>query len=52
MDGIAAVQARIQEIKSQFGLPTAGGVLGASDPNAAAASSSSDGTGSFADALS
>jgi hypothetical protein len=51
MDGIAAVQARIQEIRSQFGLPMAGGVLGASNPNAAAASSS-DGTGSFADALS
>jgi hypothetical protein len=52
MDGIAAVQARIQEIRSQFGLPAAGGVLGASDPNSAAASSSSAGTGSFADALS
>jgi hypothetical protein len=52
MDGIAAVQARIQEIRSQFGLPAAGGVLGASDPNAAAASSSSGSTGSFADALS
>jgi hypothetical protein len=52
MDGIAAVQARIQEIRSQFGLPTAGGVLGASDPNSAAASNSSDGTGTFADALS
>jgi hypothetical protein len=55
MDGIAAVQARIQEIRSQFGLPTASGVLGASDPNSTAASNSSDsalGTGSFADALS
>jgi hypothetical protein len=52
MDGIAAVHARIQEIRSQFGLPMAGGVLGASNPNAAAASSSSDGAGSFADALS
>lgn len=53
MDGIAAVQARIQEIRSQFGLPTAGGVLGASDPNSAANTSdtSAAGTGSFADAL-
>jgi hypothetical protein len=54
MDGVAAVQARIQEIRSQFGLPTAGGVLGASDPKSAAANanvSSTAGAGSFADAL-
>jgi len=52
MDGIAAVQARIQEIRNQFHLPTAGGVLGASDPNSAAASNTSAGTSSFAAALS
>ncbi len=37
MDGIAAVEARIQQIRSQFALPSASGVLGASDPNTAAA---------------
>jgi hypothetical protein len=60
MDGVAAVQARIQEIRSRFGLPAAGGVLGASDPNSTAASNAGSntstgaalGTGSFADALS
>ncbi len=55
MDGIAAVEARIQEIKSQFGLPAAGGVLGASDPNATGDASGAGVTsatsGSFADAL-
>ncbi len=54
MDGIAAVEARIREIRSQFGLPVAGGVLGASDPNSAAAKTAADttsGTGSFASAL-
>jgi len=57
MDGIAAVQARIQQIESQFGLPSAaGGVLGtdpaaSSDPTAAGTDSSA-GTGSFAAALS
>ena len=52
MDGIAAVQARIQEIESRFGRPTAaGGVLGASDP-AATGTDPTANTGSFADALS
>jgi len=57
MDGIAAVEARIQEIRSQFGLTPAGGVLGASstatasDPSATDAGSTT-GTSSFADALS
>jgi hypothetical protein len=54
MDGVAAVQARIQEIRSQFGLPTAGGVLGASDPKSAGVNTNAnttDGAGSFADAL-
>jgi hypothetical protein len=53
MDGIAGVQARIQEIMSQFGAQSAGGVLGASDPTATATdTTSTDGTGSFAAALS
>jgi hypothetical protein len=56
MDGLAAVQARIQEIRSQFGLPAAGGVLGASDPKATAGTSAAGsdalGTSSFANALS
>ena len=59
MDGLAAVQARIQEIQSQFGLSatTPGGVLGASDPSATSSDPTSIGTdstqstGSFADAL-
>ena len=54
MDGIAAVEARIQEIRSQFGLTTAGGVLGASNPGAGSGgtdTSSTTGTSSFADAL-
>ncbi len=54
MDGIAAVQARIQEIKSQFGITTAGGVLGASNPTTAGSSSTTGtaaDTSSFADAL-
>jgi hypothetical protein len=34
MDGIAGVQARIQQIESKFGRHSAGGVLGTSDPNA------------------
>ncbi len=59
MDGIAAVQARIQEIQSQFGLGTTtpGGVLGASDPTATSSDPTSLGadttssSGSFADAL-
>ncbi len=55
MDGIAAVQARIQQIQSQFGaLPTTGGILGASDPSSSGADPT-DGTGStdgsFAGAL-
>lgn len=55
MDGIAAVQARIQEIKSQFGITTtAGGVLGASDPSTAGSATTTGtaaDTSSFADAL-
>lgn len=54
MDGIAAVLARIQEISSQFGITTAGGVLGASDPSTAGSSSTTGtaaDTSSFADAL-
>jgi hypothetical protein len=49
MDGIAAVEARIQEIRNQFGIQSAGGRLGnggATDPTAI------DPTTSFADALS
>src|SRR5258708_30881013 len=59
MDGIAAVQARIQQIESQFGLPSeAGGVLGASPPGATATDPTGAGTdptqstSSFAAALS
>ncbi len=55
MDGLAAVQARIQEIRNQFGIRGAGGVLGASDPNKTADASTNGtalGTGSFANALS
>jgi predicted membrane metal-binding protein len=52
MDGIAAAQARIQQILSQFGEVSAGGVLGTGDsgttPTGAAPGT---GTGSFADAL-
>jgi len=59
MDGIAGVQARIQEIESQFGRHAAGGVLGASDPNStgdggtadATGTDSTVGSGSFASAL-
>ena len=58
MDGIAGVRARIQEIEGKFGLHTAGGVLGAADPNAtgaggttAAGTASTPGAGSFASAL-
>jgi hypothetical protein len=57
MDGIAAVEARIQEIKSQFGLTPAGGVLGASSttptggPTATTAGTNATDTTSFADAL-
>ena len=57
MDGIAAVEARIQQIMNQFGGGQAtGGVLGASDPNATDptatdASAATDGSGTFADAL-
>jgi len=53
MGGIAAVEARIQQILNQFGTRTTGGVLGASDGNPAtntdAAASQDD--GSFAAAL-
>jgi len=53
MGGIAAVEARIQQILDQFGTRTTGGVLGASDGNPAtntdAAASQDD--GSFAAAL-
>ncbi len=57
MDGIAAVEARIQEIKSQFGLTPAGGVLGASSttptggPSATATGLGATDSTSFADAL-
>ena len=54
MDGLAAIQARIQLIESQFGMQSAGGVLGASNPTSVgdAAASSTSTSGSFADALS
>ena len=57
MDGIAAVQARIQQIESQFGGQAAGGVLGASDPStsgggATSGTDQSGSAGSFAAALS
>ncbi len=52
MDGIAEVQARIQQIRSQFAAMTAGGVLGTSDsgttPTGAAPNSDAS---SFAAAL-
>jgi len=59
MDGIAGVQARIQEIENKFGLHTAGGVLGAADPNSTGDTGATGGTGtdsalgsgSFASAL-
>ncbi len=61
MDGIAAIEARIQAIKSQFGLTPAAGVLGASSINLTGGPTSTSaglgtGTGttdttSFADAL-
>ena len=49
MDGIAAVQARIQQIESAFGARSAGGVLGTSDPTAP--TDSAQNPASFADAL-
>ena len=49
MDGIAAVQARIQQIQSAFGARSAGGVLGTSDPTAP--TDSAQNPASFADAL-
>jgi hypothetical protein len=58
MDGIAAVRARIQQIESQFGARSAGGVLGASapgttgDPSASTATNATQSSGSFANALS
>ena len=54
MDGIAAVEARIQQILSQFGTQSPGGVLGASAGSTAAtdADTSTTGDGSFASALS
>jgi hypothetical protein len=53
MDGIAGVEARIQQIESRFGVkPTGGGVLGTSTTNTTAADGSSGtGTTSFAAAL-
>ena len=52
MDGIAAVEARIQQIKSQFGAqPTGGGVLGTGPATSASDAASSTGPGSFASAL-
>jgi hypothetical protein len=52
MDGIAAVEARIQEILSQFGGRSAGGVLGASNPAATGTGTTTAQAGSFAAALS
>jgi hypothetical protein len=55
MDGIAAVEARIQQIMSQFGALSAGGRLGTADPSASASGASAGATGdqgSFAAALS
>jgi hypothetical protein len=56
MDGIAGIQARIQEIQSKFGIHAAGGVLGTSDTTAAggAAATGSNATldqSAFASAL-
>lgn len=56
MDGIAGIQARIQQIESKFGIRAAGGVLGTSDTTTAgnAAATGSDPTlnqGAFASAL-
>ncbi len=51
MDGIAAVEARIQEITSRFGARATGGVLGASDPATAADAVDAQSSSSFADAL-
>ena len=54
MDGIAGVQARIQQIESKFGIRAAGGVLGTSDAatagDVAAAGTPAD-QGAFASAL-
>jgi hypothetical protein len=52
MDGIAAIRARIQQIESQFGTRSSGGVLGTSDPTTTATGTPATGTGSFAAALS
>jgi predicted membrane metal-binding protein len=52
MDGIAAIQARIQQIESQFGTRSTGGVLGTSDPSTTATGTTTTaGSGSFANAL-
>ena len=56
MDGIAGVQARIQQIESKFGIRAAGGVLGTSDASTTgdAAATGGDptlGSGAFASAL-
>jgi len=52
MDGIAAVQARIQQIMSQFGEVAAGGVLGTSNSGTTPmGTSANDNTSSFASAL-
>jgi len=55
MDGIAAIQARIQEIQNRFGgAGAAGGALGTNAPGTAAADgtdTSSGSAGTFADAL-
>jgi hypothetical protein len=50
MDGIAAIRARIQQIESQFGTRSSGGVLGTSDPTTSGTATT--GSGSFANALS
>jgi len=50
MDGIAAVQARIQQIEGRFGTRSAGGVLGTSDQNKTATDSAASAS-PFATAL-
>jgi hypothetical protein len=52
MDGIAGVEARIQQIMSQFGARSPGGVLGTSTATATAADTSTAQNNSFAAALS
>ncbi len=51
MDGIAGVEARIQEIESRFGSFRAGGILG-TQPGGDGSDATHQATGAFADALS